>query len=189
MIVEAALVVGALLVLTPENRPATAVAIAWFVVAAYETVLVRVAGGTLGKLATGLRVTSLDRVDHPDWTAAARRGAVDAVLLVLPPVGTVVWAASSLADPLGRGIPDRAASTMVVPKEVHLPIRTTDLPGYADGARPPRLTTLGRVGDLDVRARARLRRLDDSPLLVVAVGLLALAAALPISTTAVIVSS
>ena len=98
---------------------------------------------------------------------------------MLPVIGWAVWL-TSLTDTLGRGVADRAAATMVVPRGTTRPITSRDLPGYADGARPPRLSHLGRVGDLDVRARARLRRLADAPLLALAVGLLALAAALAV---------
>ncbi|MGN6693947.1 MAG: RDD family protein, partial [Aquihabitans sp.] len=61
----------------------------------------------------------------------------------------------------------------------------------ADGARPPRLTRLGRVGDLDVRFRARLRRLTDSRLLACAIALLTLVATIPAFATAeaIVISS
>jgi uncharacterized RDD family membrane protein YckC len=94
-------------------------------------------------------------------------------------------------DALGRGFPDRVSNTMVVPDGFRATVSTKDLPGYADGVRPPRLSPYGRVGDLDVRFRARLRRISDSRVLAAAIGLLALAAALPpfATGTVILVSS
>ncbi|HEX2575196.1 MAG TPA: RDD family protein, partial [Aquihabitans sp.] len=188
-IVGVVLVVGALLVLGDGERPLAAMAIAWFVLACYEAATVTWFGATPGKLAVGLRVVGLDRTSHPPLAQAAKRAAVNAAFSVLAVVGWALWLSSTLTDTLGRGIADRAASTMVVPKVTALPIATRDLPGYADGARPPRRSHLGRVGDLDVRARARLRRLVDAPALAVAIGLLALAASLPVSTATLLIGS
>jgi uncharacterized RDD family membrane protein YckC len=55
--------------------------------------------------------------------------------------------------------------------------------------RPPRLTPYGRVGDLDVRFRARLRRISDSRLLAGAIGLLALAVSLPFTNWEIVLVS
>jgi uncharacterized RDD family membrane protein YckC len=144
----------------------------------YETVTVAWLGATPGLRIVGLRVVSLDAVGKPSWATAARRAAVDAGLAAAIVVGWVVWLVSVAGDPLGRGIPDRNAATMVVPQHARLPIATSDLPGYADGARPPRVGALGRVGDADVRVRARLRRFDRRPGLALLVGLLVLASPL-----------
>lgn len=182
-------VIAVLLAVGDAERPAAGVAIAWSVLAAYEATAVTLFGASLGKLAVGLRVVGLDTTANPSFAQAARRAAVTSVFTVLTVVGWIIWLTSTLTDALGRGIADRAADTMVVPKGTPLPIAGRDLPGYADGARPPRVSPLGRVGDLDVRARARLRRIVDAPVLAAAIGLLALAASLPVSTAAIIVGS
>lgn len=189
LVVGVVLVTLAWLLVGDGERPFAALAIAWAVLAIYDAALVVWFGGTLGKLATGLRVVSIDEVGHPALAPAARRAAVTAAFIVLPVVGWLVWLSSTLTDTLGRGIADRAGRTMVVPKATLLPIASRDLAGYADGARPPRLSPLGRVGDLDVRTRARLRRLVDAPVLAVAIGLLALAASLPVSTAVLVLGS
>jgi uncharacterized RDD family membrane protein YckC len=182
-LVELVLVVAVLWLVGDSNRPFAALAIAWLVVTLYEGLCVQAFGATLGKAAVGIKVVSIDLAGHPGPRAAFKRGAVNGALAATVGVGWVVWLVSSLTDTLGRGIADRAADTFVVHKRAPLPIAARDLPGYADGARPPRLTPLGRAGDLDVRMRARLRRLIDAPVLAVAVGVLALAPTLPVSTT------
>lgn len=182
-VVELVLVVLALMAVGDAERPFAALAIAWLVITLYEGLSVQGFGATPGKAAVGIRVVSIDRIGHPDARAAFKRGAVNGALATTLGVGWLVWLASSLTDTLGRGIADRAADTFVVHKRAPLPIAARDLPGYADGARPPRLTALGRAGDLDVRMRARLRRIIDAPVLAAAVGLLALAPTLPVSTT------
>lgn len=173
----------------PE-RPYAQLAVGAAVFWSYGTATVATMGATIGKRLTGLRVVALDSVvPVPAWSTAARRAAATTALASVPVVGWTVWAISALGDPLRRGTPDRAAATMVTPKEIRLPIATRDLAGYADGARPPRLTTLGRAGDTDVRVRARLRRLTDAPVLVGAAGLLALIAAITDVTAPVVVAS
>ena len=182
LIAEVALVLAVLGLFGDADRPWAGLALVWFAVFVYEAATVAAFGATPGKLVVGLRIVALDRPGSPPPAAAARRAAAQAALAALPIVGWAVWAASVLGDALGRGVADRAAATMVVPRTASLPVATRDLPGFADGARPPRVVAQGRVGDLDVRARARLRRLVDVPVLAGAVGLLALAAAVPTST-------
>ena len=182
------LVVIVLTVFGESERPMAGFAIAWLVITIYETAFMATLGATPGKLAVGLRVLALDVVGTIPFDRALKRGSATAALAALPVVGWAVWLSSTLTDPLGRGVADRAGRTMVVPK-AFAGVASRDLPGYADGARPPRITPFGRVGDLDVRMRARLRRLNDAPLLVVAVGLLALAASLPLSTRAILLGS
>lgn len=99
------------------------------------------------------------------------------------------WATSALGDPLGRGFADRLADTMVVPRRFVGVVTTRELPGYADAVRRPRMGPLGRIADLDVRAKARMRRLVDRPVLAGAIGLLALAVSLPFTTGWVILAS
>lgn len=188
-VVGLVLVVVALALVGDGERPIAAVAIAWFVLTVYETVSTALLGATPGKAAVGLRVVGIDGTGRPPVAQAAKRAGVTAVFTVLPLIGWAIWLTSTLIDTLGRGVVDRAAATMVVPKTTPLPIAARDLAGYADGARAPRLSPLGRVGDLDVRTRARLRRLIDAPMLAVAIGLLALAASLPISTLVLIMAS
>lgn len=183
------LVAVALTLLGDGERPLAGFAIAWFVLTAYEAGCVVLFGATPGKLAVSQRVVVLDGTGNPALAPAAKRAAVTSAFTVLPVLGWAIWLSSTLTDALGRGIADRAADTMVVPKTAHLPIARRDLAGYADGARAPRVTMLGRVGDLDVRARARLRRLADAPVLAVAIGLLALAASLPLSTLSILIGS
>jgi len=173
-----------------DERPYAQASVVAVVAWAYETLTMVVWGGTFGKRAVGLRVVNLDAARRrPSAPAAARRAAFSTALAMMPVVGWAIWAASAFGDPLGRGPMDRAASTMVVPDRAMLPVATRDLPGYADGARPPRLTTLGRVGDADVRARARLRRLGDAPLLAAVAGLLALLAAVLDASLALVAAS
>lgn len=181
-VVELVLVGVTLLLVGDAERPFAALAIAWLVITLYEGLCVQAFGATPGKAAVGIKVVSIDRTGHPEPRPAFKRAAVNGALAVTLGVGWVVWLVSSLTDTLGRGIADRAADTFVVHRRAPLPIAARDLPGYADGARPPRLTPLGRAGDLDVRMRARLRRIVDAPVLAAAVGLLALAPTLPVST-------
>lgn len=188
-IIGLVVVIAVLLVVGDGDRPAAGVAIAWFVLTLYEATAMALFGASVGKLIVGLRVVGLDATANPSVAQSARRAAVTSAFSVLAFVGWAIWFTSTLTDALGRGIADRAADTMVVPKATSLPIASRDLPGYADGARPPRLSPLGRVGDLDVRARARLRRIVDAPVLAAAIGLLALAASLPVPTAAIIVGS
>jgi uncharacterized RDD family membrane protein YckC len=171
------------------DRPVAGVVLVWAVLTVYEAVTTTLFGATLGKAAVGLRVVGLDSVHHPEPGRALRRSATVAALLAVPIVGWAVIAIGTLIDPLGRGVADRLARTMVVPRRTPLPIATRDLAGYADGARRPRVIPLGRVGDLDVRGRARLRRLNDAPLLAALVGLLALATAVPVSTATFVLAS
>lgn len=189
VVIGVVLVAVALTLFGDGERPLAGFAIAWFVLTAFETGCLVLLGATPGKLALSLRVVALDATGTPPVAQAAKRAAVTSAFAVLPVVGWAIWLTSSLTDALGRGIADRAAHTMVVPRSAQLPIASRDLAGYADGARAPRVTRLGRVGDLDVRSRARLRRLLDAPLLALAIGLLALAASLPVSTAWLLIGS
>jgi uncharacterized RDD family membrane protein YckC len=127
-------------------------------------------------------VAELDRAGPPTAAAALRRGATDGALCALPIVGWAIWAGVALSDPLGRGPADRVAGTMVVPDAFGDTVSTRDLAGFTDAVRTPRLVPWGRVADPDVRYRARLRRLTNSPTLAIAIGVLALAASLPVDT-------
>jgi len=187
LLIAGAMAMPLVLVTNVGHRPFTFLALLWVAMVAYETALVATTGATLGKLAVGLRVVPLDSTARPSAQAAFRRAAVTSALTLVPLVGWGILVFGTLADALTRGMADRAADTMVVPKRTALPIRHRDLPGYADFARPPRLSPVGRVGDLDVRARARLRRLHGVPLLVVLVAVLNVATFLPWSGLTVFV--
>lgn len=188
-VIELIAVVVGLSLFGRSERPFAALAIVWLIIAVYETVTTTWLGATPGKLAVGLRVVAIDQTGRAPLALSAKRASVNAAFSVLPVVGWILWLISPLTDPLGRGIADRAANTMVVPRATFLPIAARDLAGYADGARPPRMSAFGRVGDLDVRTRSRLRRVVDAPVLAAAIGLLALAASLPVSTTTLILGS
>lgn len=181
-LIELIVIVVAMPFIAIADRPFTTWAIIWLLLLAYEAGTVLAMGTTPGKAALSLRIVPIGGAGRPDAGAIVRRGAVSATLASIPVIGWIIWLLPTLGDPLGRGIPDRTADTMVVPVRAQLPVRREDLAGYVDGARAPRLTPFGRVGDLDVRGRARLRRLVDAPLLGAAVGLLALAPALPVAT-------
>jgi uncharacterized RDD family membrane protein YckC len=177
-----ALAVGCWIAFWDPYRIWTMLAIGFLAAWAYEAITTVVLGATPGKRLLGLRVATLDHEGRPTPGTALRRGAASAALVCLPPFGWIAWAVSAFGDALGRGIPDRAGACMVVPDGFRHTVPTRSLAGFADAVRRPRLVPLGRVGDLDVRIRARLRRLTGAPVLSVAVGLLALAASLPFST-------
>lgn len=164
--------------------------LALVVITAYEALTTLWLGGTPAMRLLSMRVLELDASAKPSWATCLRRGALVGVLTIIPFIGWGMWLASMLGDALGRGFPDRVSNSMVVPDSYRGAVATRDLPGFADGARPPRVTSFGRVGDLDVRFRARLRRLSDSRLLAAAIGLLALTVSLPFTTgEAVLLSS
>jgi uncharacterized RDD family membrane protein YckC len=171
------------------NRPLTNLFLAFLVVTAYEAVFTVALEATPAKRILGLRIAELDTASRPGWPAALRRGATIGVLSALPIVGWAIGIVVTFTDPLGRGPADRVATTMVVPRRFGGTVLTRDLPGYADARRAPRLTPWGRVADLDVRFRARLRRIAGSPTLVASIGILALAASLPVDTAWVILAT
>lgn len=201
LLIEAAVGLAIASVFSLSDRPLAAVAVAWCVATTYEAAAIVMFGSTVGKATRRLRVIALDNasdrvpVDQALPRAAAATAGffgpvacfVAATTNAAPavvPLG-ILWAAATIAstsfDPLGRGPADRVASTIVVPTDVDPPIRSRDLAGYADAVRPPRTGPWGRVGDLDVRGRARLRRLNDAPPLVAVVVLLVLASAVPVA--------
>ena len=171
------------------RRIFTDIFLAFLVVAVYETLTTMWLGATPAMRIVGLRVVELDGVGRPSSATALRRACMAGVLMVIPFIGWGLWLVSMFGDALGRGFPDRMSNSIVVPDQFRGAVATRDLPGFADGVRPPRITPLGRVGDLDVRYRARLRRLTDSRLLAAAIGLLALAVSLPFTTATVMLLS
>jgi uncharacterized RDD family membrane protein YckC len=176
----------AVVLVAPHDRPAAV----WFLVAvaltAYETLFTAWLSGTPGKHWLGLRTVELDRCGPPSPTACFRRGLAAGALLALTLPGWILLLCSMVMSPLRRGFDDRAGRTIVVVDGVVGPIRTDRLPGYADAERRPRLIPLGRVGDLEDRRRARVRRLSHAPLLVAAMVALIGAALLPAPTPVVL---
>lgn len=150
----------------------------WFValcgVAAYEAIFLLAVGATPGKLICGIRAAQLDLAGAPSEQAAIRRGLTVAVLTVVPVVGWIVLLVSVAMSPLHRGVQDRLAGVLVVRRNGPDPVPSADIAGYERIENPPDLTPFGPAADLDLRRRARARRLDDAPLLVV--GIVAVAA-------------
>lgn len=161
------------------------------VIAGYETLSCLWLGATPAMRLLGMRVAELDAAGRPSGAVCLRRGLLVAALTVIPVVGWALWFVSTFGDALGRGFPDRVSGSMVVPDAFAGSVTTRDLPGFADGVRPPRITRFGRAGDLDVRYRARLRRITDSRVLACAIAVLALVVSIPSFATgeAILVSS
>lgn len=198
-VVEAAVGSALAILLGLGDRPVAFVAVIWLVATAYETAAATMYGATLGKHLQKLRILGVDTssatvpLDQAAIRAAASAAALFGPLAcvvigsvnasLVPYVVAIVWLgvgpAATFADPLNRGSVDRAGATMVVPASFSPPLRSRDLPGYADAARPPRVTPIGRVGELDVRSRARLRRLNGAVVLTVVLTLATLAVSLP----------
>ncbi|MEJ7585771.1 MAG: RDD family protein [Acidimicrobiales bacterium] len=166
------------------------------VVAAVEAAFVSSMGATPGKLIAGIRVLALDEAMVGPGPAA-RRGLVIGfctVLVCTPPVLTfdaladspvggpaafvvtlfslalaAVFVATVLGSPLRRGVPDRIAGTFVVHRDAPVRIATADLAELTTAGRPPALTRWGLVATFDQRRRARASRLDNAPVLVLAI--------------------
>ncbi len=189
--IELILVIAVWFVAGDAHKLITDLFLAAAAITAYEGLSCAWFAGTPAMRLLGLRVVELDAAGRPSAGVCVRRGAMVGVLTVIPIIGWGLWLVSMFGDALGRAFPDRVSGSMVVPDRFDGSVATKDLPGYADAVRPPRLTPLGRVGDLDVRYRARLRRISDSRLLAAAIGLLALAAAIPpfATVTVIIVTS
>jgi uncharacterized RDD family membrane protein YckC len=185
-IAEIACIIATWIFFGDGNRPLTNLFLVFLVVTVYEAFFTVALEATPAKRILGLRVAELDAAERPGWPSALRRGATNGALAALPIVGWTIGAVVTFIDPLGRGPADRIAATMVVPRRFDGTVLTRNLPGYADARRAPRLTPWGRVADLDVRFRARLRRISSSPTLVGAIGILALGASLPVDTAWVV---
>jgi uncharacterized RDD family membrane protein YckC len=135
-------------------------------------------------------VAELDRAVI-DQTTAWVRGVVTSIgslSLILAPVAAGVMAESGagfgtggiviavalgyaltvITFPSRRGIADRIAGTIVVPFEAPGLITRADVEAEDEGVRPRLVTPWGPVATIEARRRARAARLDDSPLLVVA---------------------
>ncbi len=159
-------------------------------VGAYEAIFVTALGATPGKLIAGTRVVELGHEGVEPVTAlkrgtlialgtlvtllvpvavAAPFAGVEGLLLtiVVVPVAVGFWV-SVFASPLRRGVPDRVAGTFVVDRDAPARITEADLAGYTEIHRPPAMTRWGPAATLDQRRRARAGRLDDAPVLVIA---------------------
>lgn len=167
-----------------RGRPSLSAALRRGAVCALLSVLV--SAGFL----VGLGLLALSTSSPTDGSSGTKVSPGAALLVIgFSLLALAVWAVSTFGDPLGRGFADRAGTTMVVPNRFVGTVTQRDLPGYADAARPPRLTHLGRVADPDVRARARLRRIYGSRFLAGAIGLLALAVSLRFTTSEIVLAS
>ncbi|CAN5630797.1 hypothetical protein BH20ACT2_BH20ACT2_00580 [soil metagenome] len=177
--------IAAVFMLGPDDRPLAKAFIALLVVAAYEAAFVAVAAATPGKLATGIRVTELDRPGGGvDGATAVRRGlGVSASILTIVPA--VAEALSITLAPLRRGVLDRASRTFVVRAGTGA-VTSNDLAGYEVRDRPPVWTAHGPAVGVARRARGRASRLDDAPFLVVA--LIAMLAALQLGGIGVLLA-
>lgn len=179
----------------PEPRLLARLVVTLGALSAYEALFCLTLRATPGKLATGLRVAELDRVDM-DQVTAWTRGLVTTIAtlaIVLVPsalgvmsdsveglgVGALVvgiaggYALSVATFPSRRGMADRIAGTIVVPFEAPDLITRAEVEAEAVKARP--VTAWGPVAEVEARRRARAVRLDESPLLVVGVVVVILA--------------
>jgi len=174
----------------PDPRLVAYMVLGLAALTAFEALFVLQLGATPGKLATGLRVAELDRAGV-DQTTAWIRGLVTtigslAVILAGPALlvmvestagfgvgGTVLaiavgYALTVITFPSRRGIADRIAGTIVVPFEAPAVVTRADVDAEDEATRPRAITAWGPVATLESRRRARAARLDDSPLLVIA---------------------
>jgi len=174
--------------LVPAPRLLARMTLGLGALSAYEALFVLSLRATPGKLATGLRVAELDRT-LVDQTSAWIRGVVTTIAtlsIILVPAALGVMTDSGAGFALGatviaiaggyamtvvtfpsrRGIADRIAGTIVVPFEAPELITRAALDAEDEAARPRPITAWGPVAQVDARRRARIGRLDDSPLLV-----------------------
>jgi uncharacterized RDD family membrane protein YckC len=157
---------------------------------AFEALFCLQLGATPGKLATGLRVAELDRA-RLDQVTAWTRGLVTAIaslaLILSIPAGLVMadsiagfgvggvvvalaggYVLSVVTFPSRRGAADRIAGTIVVPFEAPAVVTRADVDATDEATRPRPVTAWGPIATVESRRRARAARLDDSPLLLVA---------------------
>lgn len=83
----------------------------------YETLMIALAGRTVGKIALGTRVVRLVDGGRPGWSESAMRALVPLSLGAIPRIGVFLGVfVYSLAmwNPLRQGLHDRAAGTLVV---------------------------------------------------------------------------
>jgi len=159
-------------------------------VAAYEAFFVTGLGATPGKLIAGTRVAELGHTGVEPATSLKRGVLIGlgtlltlavpvalfsafssvegAILVIVVATLAIGFWVSVFASPLRRGVPDRLSGTFVVDRDAPGWITEGDLAGYAEIHRPPAMTRWGPAATLDQRRRARAGRLDDAPLLVVA---------------------
>ncbi len=107
---------------TADAASGTAQAATWaalvLMAVVYETVTITFWGQTIGKFLLGIRVARQVNGRCPLWWEAALRIAVPGVVATIPhPLAKVVAMGlymTAMFDPLRRGVPDRAAGTVVV---------------------------------------------------------------------------
>jgi uncharacterized RDD family membrane protein YckC len=114
----------------PVRASGVAVLVLWW---AYYVITTATSGGTIGKLAVGLRVTGED-FSRPDWATVFFRELVGRVIVAATFGIGYVWAAF---DPRKQGWHDKIADTVVL-KRVNL------APGAADPWAEDREAATGR---------------------------------------------
>jgi uncharacterized RDD family membrane protein YckC len=83
----------------------------------YETLMIGLAGRTVGKIALGTRVVRLADGGRPNWWEATMRALVPLSLGAIPRIGVflgVLVYSLALWNPLRQGLHDKAAGTLVV---------------------------------------------------------------------------
>jgi uncharacterized RDD family membrane protein YckC len=83
----------------------------------YETLMIALAGRTVGKIAFGTRVVRLVDGGRPGWSEAAMRALVPLSLGAIPRIGvflSVFVYSMAMWNPLRQGLHDKAAGTLVV---------------------------------------------------------------------------
>lgn len=176
--------------IVPAPRLLARMVLGFGALAAFEALFTIQLRATPGKLATGLRVAELDRA-RIDPVVAWTRGVattIGALATILAPValGTMVdsaagflvggmvvavaggYALTLVTAPARRGVADRIAGTIVVPFEAPEVITRAQVEAEEEATRPRPVTAWGPIAPVEARRRARAARLDDSPLLVVA---------------------
>jgi hypothetical protein len=148
------------------ERPVLGYVLGVLAAGALETVLTVSVGGSVGKLATGLRVRELDHGPAVSWTTAAHRSFAIAGL-VGSGFGALALISSVLVSANWRSFVDRRSRTFVVLKEVAT-VAHQELEGFEARARPAPATPFGPTASVEARWQARLERLSGAPLLVLA---------------------
>ncbi len=157
----------------PHGRPLVSGAIAFALIAAYETLCIAGAGATLGKRALGLMVVPVDREGKVPLATAFKRGAAIASaafgFFVSPALGVAICAylgTSMAASAHHRAGHDRVANTFVVVAERRPRVVTSDqFDKWIDPRHAKVWSPIGLVATFDERRRARARRLEHAPLL------------------------
>jgi len=176
------------------------------IVTAFEALFTVRIGSTPGKLIAGTRVVELDEPGLQVGTAVKRgllasvctlivictplvllsslvpsdtsRGAVVGLGFGLS-VLTAVIMVSVLGSPLRRGFVDRMCATFVTNRGTTLPVTRARLAELVDDEAVPHRSPWGPMGTFEQRRRARAGRLDDAPVLVLALVAIVFATSIP----------